>query len=115
MILRRYCAFPLSAQGQAGWFWIDIVAVCVPSLTMLMLGETQFRSRGLRALRMLRLGRLFQLKVKLKTAFRLSYYTLKFLTFLGVTSLACHWFACGWIMIEGKHTSGFIEYSTNES
>eukprot|EP00747_Dinoflagellata_sp_TGD_P093541 gnl/TRDRNA2_/TRDRNA2_165799_c1_seq2.p1 gnl/TRDRNA2_/TRDRNA2_165799_c1~~gnl/TRDRNA2_/TRDRNA2_165799_c1_seq2.p1 ORF type:complete len:320 (-),score=23.01 gnl/TRDRNA2_/TRDRNA2_165799_c1_seq2:5-964(-) len=109
-IAGRYCSFPCSQEGRAGWFWIDVVAVGPgwffdfgplaadyarkPHLLMIL--------RAVRLIRMLRLMRVLRLVERWHVFSGFSYCFIELLRFFFITTLTIHWFACLWVLVEGN-------------
>ncbi|CAE8608054.1 unnamed protein product [Polarella glacialis] len=112
LIASRYMAFPMSQGKDSGWFWIDVVSTFPGWLHfywMLVYGDPCEHTlkglellRALKLYRMLNLTRLQRFVSRWQAAVGFSYHLVDILKFIVVTALAAHWFACGWVAIEGK-------------
>ncbi|CAK0886506.1 unnamed protein product [Prorocentrum cordatum] len=118
LIARHYCSLPFSdSRGQAGWFWIDLLATGPRLLSILFASVHQHVSgvkamamlRALRILRFLRLHHMerlshFMLRINVRLGFSLNVLEIVRSAFL--VSLTCHWLACLWVGIESIHWRG---------
>jgi len=107
-IARRYCSFPLSQWGEAGWFWLDICSVLPGWLEVC--DPNEFGMTFLPAFRFLRLTRIARL---MKVAKNLEecqattgvpFWVSDTLKFVFITTFVSHVAACMWVMAEGKVT-----------
>lgn len=118
-IAKRYCSWPLSQGGRAGWFWIDLVAV-LPGWLDLALPPGVFVDckplvllRLLRLVRITKLGRLQHLLFKMHQQRGFPFYVVELGKFFFITTMTVHWLACIWIVIEGKVSDGKLSYKTD--
>lgn len=131
----RYVGVPFSRGGHGGWFWIDLLTVTAGWWCLMNELEQAGRSRTqdglesstphpicmlklfriLRLLRMLRLPRWNLFLARWHSWGAFPYYLFDLFKFLVVSTLACHWFACAWIMAEDKVTGGWGDYHSETS
>eukprot|EP00928_Gymnodinium_smaydae_P010605 TRINITY_DN13998_c0_g1_i1.p1 TRINITY_DN13998_c0_g1~~TRINITY_DN13998_c0_g1_i1.p1 ORF type:complete len:699 (-),score=89.58 TRINITY_DN13998_c0_g1_i1:182-1969(-) len=108
-ILLRYCGLPFGGEGS-GWFWIDFASIAPVWLPFLFFfinvdpnrGCTQQALRLICLLRMLRLLRVMRLVDRWNVEFGMSRLGQESLKFFFIISCTVHWFACAWLMIEGR-------------
>mmetsp|Transcript_124551 Transcript_124551/g.387813 ORF Transcript_124551/g.387813 Transcript_124551/m.387813 type:complete len:621 (+) Transcript_124551:57-1919(+) len=119
-IASRYCGAPLSDWGRAGWFWIDIATVLPGWLEDILPPETMGGSEALVLLRLMRLVRLTKLVrlqhllLKWHQRFGFPFFVVDLGKFVFITTMAIHWIACLWIVVEGRVSSGKVSYRTDQ-
>eukprot|EP00401_Gymnodinium_catenatum_P062857 CAMPEP_0117526358 /NCGR_PEP_ID=MMETSP0784-20121206/36243_1 /TAXON_ID=39447 /ORGANISM="" /LENGTH=635 /DNA_ID=CAMNT_0005322581 /DNA_START=84 /DNA_END=1991 /DNA_ORIENTATION=- len=117
MIAKRYCAFPMSQGGRAGWFWIDLLSVFPAVLQLCFkhdLGNGLLFLRFLRLFRVSKFARLEYMVQKMHEKHGFPFYVVELGQFLLITTLTCHWLACAWMVVEGRFCFGKVSYSTNK-
>lgn len=111
-IARRYCGWP---DGTSGWFWLDIITL-TPNAARVF-GHESLRILYLcRLMRLLRLGRVKRYLIALQVKFHIANNNiLEILKFVFLLTLSLHWWACIWVLVEGRITQGnALSYFTEE-
>jgi len=108
MIARRYCAFPFSERGQAGWFWLDVVSVLPGWFEFFYSGNSTISQtlksfRFLRLLRIARLTRVSQKVQEFQTFTGMPFFLSDIVKFVFVTTCLCHVAACTWVIADRRH------------
>jgi len=102
-IVARYCSFPLSQGGIAGWFWIDLLSISPVVVDLETHGRYMRQSLcSVRLLRMLRLLRVMRLLDRWNVEFGISRLGQELTKFFFLITCTVHWLACAWLMIEGR-------------
>jgi len=108
-IAQRYCGFPLSQGGEAGWFWLDVASV-LPGWAQCLVGgryENTLKSiRFFRLLRMLRLKRLSRKVEEGQATTGVPFFISDIMKFVFITTFVSHAAACVWVMAERKTEDG---------
>lgn len=105
-LARHYFAIPLTDNGRAGWFWLDLSCVITGVWTLAMDGgrtsNPLLLMRVFRIFHTVRLTRLTKLGEMCHSRYGFPMFVMEVLKFVMLTTLTCHWMACVWLLAEGN-------------
>eukprot|EP00927_Polykrikos_kofoidii_P033179 TRINITY_DN28086_c0_g1_i1.p1 TRINITY_DN28086_c0_g1~~TRINITY_DN28086_c0_g1_i1.p1 ORF type:complete len:647 (+),score=63.06 TRINITY_DN28086_c0_g1_i1:88-2028(+) len=107
-IAASYMSLPLRGTKRTfGWFWIDLAAllpcwirICSYPLGMPLSTNSAYNILRLsRLLRIMRLHRIVAILHRVQVVIGFSYRLVQIATFVSISIVACHWFACLWALV----------------
>eukprot|EP00928_Gymnodinium_smaydae_P046940 TRINITY_DN31299_c0_g1_i1.p1 TRINITY_DN31299_c0_g1~~TRINITY_DN31299_c0_g1_i1.p1 ORF type:complete len:694 (-),score=115.84 TRINITY_DN31299_c0_g1_i1:124-2205(-) len=119
-IAARYCAFPLTDGGQAGWFWLDLMTllpgwICSQANSQHMKhAKVWMVLRLFRLVRLAKLSRMSRLLQRWHERYGFAFYVVDLLKFVLITTMSCHWLACVWLVVETRVTQGVLSFERSD-
>uniref|UniRef100_A0A6U6JAC8 Ion transport domain-containing protein n=1 Tax=Zooxanthella nutricula TaxID=1333877 RepID=A0A6U6JAC8_9DINO len=122
VIAAQYTSCPGSDGGRGGWFWLDLFSVAPGWVWFASwwLGSDTFANpflmlRIVRLFFLARLQRLSTVHDKLQAKMGFPLFVVEVGKFIIITTIACHWMACVWVMFEGRIMHGALSYHTEDT